>query len=145
MAVVATLSKGYDLLGPGAAFGCSCGCMPGMWRAWKTSGSRGWTPASAGRLLRLNVRKLPRQRHISELAHEKGHAGHRTIRLRKFRGSIGAGFWRKAASGDGEWRSKHSGQTGISPDQGGFSLVIGGAPGRIRTCAHGSGGRCSLP
>jgi len=39
-------------------------------RAWKTSGSRGWTPASAGRLLRLHVRKLPRQRHMSELAHE---------------------------------------------------------------------------
>jgi hypothetical protein len=45
--------------------------MPGVWPAWKTSGSRGWTPASAERLLRLHVRKPPRQRHISEPADEK--------------------------------------------------------------------------
>src|SRR5262245_17901098 len=45
-----------------------------------------------------------------------------------FRGSIGAGFWRKAAAGDGEWRSQHSGRIGISPGQGGFSQVIGGCP-----------------
>ena len=33
----------------------------------------------------------------------------------------------------------------IVPAQAGFWLVVGGAPSRIRTCAPGSGGRCSIP
>ena len=37
------------------------------------------------------------------------------------------------------------GLPGIEPGERTFWLVVGGAPSRIRTCAHGSGGRCSLP
>ena len=37
------------------------------------------------------------------------------------------------------------GLLGIKPGQSAFWLVMKSAPSRIRTCAHGSGGRCSLP
>lgn len=33
----------------------------------------------------------------------------------------------------------------VSAGDGVFGHLMLGAPGRIRTCAHGSGGRCSIP
>ena len=49
------------------------------------------------------------------------------------------GFWRHTAA------QQFSGGRIVFPGQCGFGLVVMVAPSRIRTCAHGSGGRCSLP
>jgi hypothetical protein len=49
------------------------------------------------------------------------------------------GFWWHMAA------QPFSSARSVFPGQYGFGLVVMGAPSRIRTCAHGSGGRCSLP
>jgi hypothetical protein len=60
-------------------------------------------------------------------------------------GRMGDGIRHRAASEGNAWHWLTSPRLTSSQVRRGFTLLKQSAPSRIRTCAHGSGGRCSLP
>jgi len=60
-------------------------------------------------------------------------------------GHMGDGIRHRAAPEGNAWHRLTSLRFTSSQVRGGFTLVMACAPSRIRTCAHGSGGRCSIP
>jgi hypothetical protein len=63
----------------------------------------------------------------------------------RFGGRMGGGDRRETASVDGQWRTNAAKHTAFPQFRGHLNRSGSGAPSRIRTCAHGSGGRCSIP
>lgn len=51
----------------------------------------------------------------------------------------------RAASGGIRLHIREDPALSVLAGGGVFRHFLGSAPGRIRTCAHGSGGRCSIP
>ncbi len=54
---------------------------------------------------------------------------------------MGRGIWQKVASGGSRCQRLSLASFAFDQLRATFGLVMGGAPSRIRTCAHGSGGR----
>ena len=66
-------------------------------------------------------------------------------RRRSLWGRIGDRIRRRATSAGVAWHRLTPSRFASSQVRGRLALVTRSAPSRIRTCAHGSGGRCSLP